>query len=308
MKRLEEFRIYYNHTIHPELMRMERRRLRLLRLLLFSAFLVIGILLLELYLNILVLTLLFTIPIVVYIGYLLYRVREFVQVFKPRIMNLILDFIDDGLNYGTLKYDSKKFIPKDRFLESRIFSTKAPIYQGEDYMMGKIGEMDFELCELTVREFSPVRNKLDDVFKGVFLYAIFSEETEGEIVVWPRHFRQYLTRSIKAYTWEGGVNVDHEILNEDFREHFMTYAMEDTHVISILSEPMQEAIVRYREQTGKEIYLAFRDKEIYAGITEEKDILEPHIFRSNLSFELIKEFFEDINLVLTIVEDFDQTH
>lgn len=308
MKRLEEFRIYYNHTIHPELVRLERRRIRLLRLLVFSTILLFGLLIIEFYLNILLLTLLTMIPISLYISFLIYRIREFTQVFKPKIMNLILDFIDDGLNYGTLTYDSKGSIPREIFMESMIFNTTAPYYNGEDHIEGKIGEMDFKLCELDVREISPVTNSLKYIFKGVFLHAIFNEETEGTLVIWPRSYRQYLTSSIKEFTWKGGQNVDHEIMNDAFRETFLVYALEDTHVIGILSEPMQEAIVDYIEQTGKEIYMAFVDRNIYAGITEPRDILEPYLFRSNLSFELVREFFEDIHLALSIVEDFDQTH
>lgn len=308
MKRLDEFRIYYNHSIHPELIRLERNRLRLLGLLFFSSILLVTVVLLEIYLGVLALALVLMIPIGAYIVYLLNRIRKFRQLFKPHIMNLILDFIDDGLNYGTLSYESKGLISRQCFLDSRIFSTGAPFYQGEDYISGKVGEMDFELCELLVQEPSPVRNRLDYVFKGIFLHATFNEEAEGTIVVWPRELRQYLTKSIRAFTWDGGINVDHEILNEKFREHFLTYATEETHVISILSDPMQEAIVRYREQSGKEMYISFIDRKIYAAITEPKDILEPFIFRSNLSFELVREFFEDINLALSIIEDFDQTH
>jgi hypothetical protein len=308
MKRLEEFRIFYNTTIHPELMRLEQRRLRLLRLLLLSGLLLGGVLAFQFYLNVLALTLVLSIPITLYLGYLLYRVREFVLRFKPQVVGLILDFIDDGLNRGALVYSSERSIDKARFLASRLFATSAPYYQGEDFIAGKVGEMPFELCELDVREPSPVRARLDTVFKGVFLYAIFPEETEGEIVVWPRHSRQFHTRAIRAFTWNGSVNVDHEVLNDDFRRLFMTYATPDTHVVSILSEPMQDAIVRYVEETRKELFISFLDKEIYVAVSEPKDMLEPYIFRSNLSFELVREFFEDINLLLQIVEDFDQTH
>ena len=71
---------------------------------------------------------------------------------------------------------------------------------------------------------------------------------------------------------------------------------------------MQEAVVDYMDQTNKEIYLAFHDQELYIAVTEPRDILEPYLFRSNLSFELVREFFEDVNLLLLIVEEFDKTH
>ena len=308
MKRLEEFRIYYNKTIYPELMRMERHRRRLLRLIFFSVLILGGAILFQLYIRILVISLVLMIPITVYMAYLLFRIREFIRTFKPNVMNLVLDFIDDGPNRGTLHYVPERKLARERFLNSRLFVTPAPYYEGEDYISGRVGEMNFELCELDVREISPVLNRLNIVFKGVFLYAIFPEETEGAIVVWPRDQRQFHTRSIREFTWEGGENVDHEIMNDQFRQFFMTYATEDTHVAGILTEPMQEAIVQYVDQTDKDIYLAFFDQEVYIAVTEEKDILEPYIFRSNLSFELVREFFEDVNLLLQIVEEFDKTH
>jgi len=308
MKQLENFRIYYNQTIHPELMRMERSRRRLLRLIFFSCLALAALLGFQFYIGILFLSLLLMLPVAAYLFYLLYRVRKFVQTFKPNVMNLVLDYIDDGLNRGTLMYDPKQKIEKRRFLGSRIFVSPAPFYEGEDFITGKVGEMDFQLCELDVREVSPVATRLDFVFKGVFLYAHFPEEAEGEIIAWPRAYKHYHTRSIRDFTWHGASNVDHEILHAPFQQHFITFATEDTKVASLLTLPMQEAVVEYMEQTNKEIYLSFHDQELYIAVTEPKDILEPYIFRSNLSFELVREFFEDVNLLLLIVEEFDKTH
>ncbi len=308
MKRIDEFRIYYNHTIHPELMRLERSRKRLLRLLLLSGILMLASLALGLYLDIPPLTLAMMIPFALYAGYLIGRIRRFLRTFKPHIVTLILDFIDNEVNYGTLSYDSKKRIHKDRFLESKIFDTKAQFYLGEDYIKGKVGEMDFEMSELDVRENSAFTARLEPVFQGVFLCALFNEPTEGSLVVWPRKERRFLTRSIKNYNWHGGVNVDEEIMIENFREKFLVYATEETHVISILPEPMQEAILEFCRQSKKDLYFSVHGREIYVAISEPKDLLEPFIFRSNMSFDLVREFFENISLLLKIVEVFDQTH
>ncbi len=311
MNRLHEFRKYYNHTIHPELLRMERHRIRLLRLLAFSGIILFALILFEFYIDLLALTLFLSIPIGLYVFYLFYRIQRFRLTFKPNVMNLLLDFIDDGINFDPsepLRYDAKGSISRERFMESQIFAVKPAVYRGEDYITGKVGEMRFEMSELVVEETSPVQSGLRTVFNGVFLHATFPEEAEGRLIVWPRAHRNRLFTSIKAFNWDGGVNMDYEILNDEFREAFMTYATTDTKVAGILSMPMQEALVEYRLQTGKEIYLSFDDQEIYAAVTEEKDLLEPHLLRSNLSFELVREFFEDITLLLRIAENFDQTH
>ena len=70
---------------------------------------------------------------------------------------------------------------------------------------------------------------------------------------------------------------------------------------------MQEAILDYTQKTGKDLYIAFDDRKIYAGITEPRDLLEPSLFYTNLRFDLIREFYEDIYLMLRVVMYFDQT-
>jgi hypothetical protein len=308
MRQLDKFRIYYNHTIHPELMRMERKRIRLLRLLIFSGVLLLTVILFEFYVNILLFTLVLAIPIVFYLIFLGYRIRQFLQTFKPHIMKLVLNFMQEEPNIGQLKYESEKSLSKGTFFSSKLFVCKPAIFEGEDFISGRVGEMDFELCELNVEENAIVGTGLQNVFKGIFLHAIFAEETSGQVACWPRHLKQYFLRSIKEFTWLDAYNTDDEILYEPFREMFVTYASSNTHVAGILSEPMQEAIVNYCEFTGKEMYFSFLGKHIFLAVTEPRDLMEPYIWRSNLSFELIRSFLEDVSLLLAIVEDFDKTH
>lgn len=307
MGRLEDFRIYYNHTIHPELMRMERKRKRLLLLLFSSVLLAVLILFLQFYIQILVFSLILLLPFGFYITFILWRIKRFRDTFKPNVVNLILDFVDNDVNFGDLKYDSKRFIPKQRFLASRIFKTAAPEYIGEDFIYGKIGELDFEMCELKVREFSKVRNRLNYVFRGVFLHTTFKRSLRGEIIILPRAFKQYLSRSVKAFNERGGVSVD-DILLPRFQQAFMSYASKDAYVTALLSEEMQTVMTNFRDETGKEIYVSFIENDIYIGITEPKDILEPYIFKSNINYDLIREFFEDILVLLSIIEAFDQNN
>lgn len=306
MRRLEDFRIFYNHTIHPELLRLERKRKRLLFLLSTSILLLSAAILVQFYVNVLVVTLLLLIPIGVYITYVLYRIQRFRSTFKPHVVDLILDFIDDGLNFGTLKYDSQRFIAKERFLASQLFATEAEQYIGEDFISGKIGELDFELCELNVKELSRVRTSLSPIFRGVFLHTVLNASLSGEIIVLPRELKPYHSRSIKAFNSRGGNQIE-DGLNDSFKKSFMTFRTKDASLASVLTKDMQDTILKYRLESQKEIYVSFIQNEIYIGISEPKDILEPFIFRSNVNFGLVREFFEDIDLLLDIVEKFDQT-
>ncbi len=308
MRRLEEFRIFYNHTIHPELMRLDRHRKRLLWLLFFSLLFLTGIFIFDMVAGVWLITLLLSLPAGIYISYLAYQIQRFIRTFKPRVVNLILDFIDDSVNYGALSYEAKGGISKKTFIESMLFGAAPDVYEAEDYIKGSIGSIAFELCELNVREESRVRSRLNYVFKGIFFHAVIEESLQGTIIIFPRGYRQYLSRAIREAVINGGKNIDMMMRHKEFRESFISYATKDARVRDLLSEDMQRILVNYRDETGKEIYISFIGKDIYLAVTEHKNILEPYLFRSNVSFELVREFYEDITMLFEIVEDFDKLH
>lgn len=326
MDRLNEFRKYYNHTIHPALRRLERRRLKLILLFAGSAVLVLAILLLEILINNLLVTLLLAIPLFLYGSWIYLRMRKFIRSYKPQIMNLILDFMQEPIYYNDMHYEAAKSIPKDVFFSSRLFETKAPIYRGEDYISGKIGELEFELSELFVEEDKPVSTGMRRVFKGVFVHARLNFDLRGAVLVWPRNFKQLNVKAIKAATLHGAFNQDHEILTDSFRATFTTYATKDTHVADLLPENLQRALINYlaflkqrdnisqaysnpqKQSQPRAIFFSILSNHIFLAISEERDLLEPYILRSNLSFDLIRDYYEQMDLVFRIIEDMDRTY
>ena len=274
MQNLNDLRQFYNHTIHPELLRMERRRQRLLMVMGLSFLAILATIFLQFYVGILVLTLVLAVPLVLYVTYVYNEFESFRNTFKPRVVTLLLDFIDNDVTYNVpLRYVESGAIDPSVFAASRLFNTAAPDFIGEDYITGEMGELDFELSELAVKEFSPVRNRLDDVFRGVFLHARFRREVQAEsqeILVLPRHERQYLTKTVKAFTIKGGRQFDR--LTAKFNEIFVVYTTADANTRGFLSENMQAAILRYRESENREVYLSFIGSDIYVAVQQERDL------------------------------------
>jgi uncharacterized protein DUF3137 len=306
MDKPENFRQFYNQTIHPELLRLDRERRRLLRLMFFSVLLLAGVIVFEIYVNILIVTLFLAIPTGVYIGFLIRRTRKFVQHFKPNVVKLILDFIDDGLLFGELQYDAKGFIPPQHFMQSNIFGAVPAVYKGEDYIAGRIGDIKFEMCELKVQEYSRVRARLDDVFRGIFIRAKFVHPPKGALLAVPRAAMPQLSNALKSFVAAGGQNIDGFVRNEKFREVYTLYGSKNTRVSELLPEELMEFMLQYRQRAG-EIYLSIIGKNIYAGITHEKDILEPKLFQSNVSFDLVREFYDDIYVAIFMVTALDKS-
>jgi hypothetical protein len=287
-------------------MRMERKRHQLLVLLACSFLLILGIIFLQLYIGIFVITLILMIPVVLYITFLYYELEKFKHVFKPKIVNLILDFIDNDVNYSTLEYKENASIDPKVFFESKLFAAKGFDYVGEDYITGKIGELDFELSELSVKTNSAVLNRLDNVFRGVFLHAKSHLSITGQMIILPDHLKQNYLDTLKSFNLKSHGKKYELIKNARFRENFVVYATPDANVKRFLSEDMQKLLLKYRDTTGKDMYVSFIDSNIYIAVSQQKDILEPVLWQSNVSFDLIQEFYSDLIMLMKIVRDFDE--
>ncbi|MBI1226447.1 MAG: DUF3137 domain-containing protein [Bacteroidetes bacterium] len=302
-----EFRIFYNQTIHPELMRLDKQRLRMLRLILFSAVLWLVVVILVYSLSEFLFAAMVSLPFLFYLAMVGTRVQRFTAEFKPKIVKLVLDFIDDGPLYGDLKYHAKRKIPIEKFMRSKLFVTRPAVYEGEDFIEGRIGDVEFEMSELKVEEYSRVRQRLDSVFRGVFLRAKFHYPLKGAILVVPRAKLPYLSETVKAYVGGGGQNMDGFIKNAKFREAYITYGSRNTKVTDLLTEELMGFILTYGKRHDS-ISMSISGDNCYVALWNEKDILEPKLFQSNVSFELVREFFNDIYSAMYVVEALDRSH
>lgn len=306
--RIDELRRYYNTTVRPELERLERLRRRIIRGIVVSVVGVVACLIVFLFLDLGFLIFLLIMPVAYYVGSLYFRIERFRQTFKPAVVQLILEFLNDTPNYQSLTYEAKTAINRDRFEYSGLFRPNPDTYHAEDYIRGRVGEMAFEMGEAYVREVSPASNKLLIVFSGLFVHAIFGERTTGQIAVWPRTNLRRLKRTIDAYVSNGGRNADVEVMNPAFRERFAVYAKAGTHVAGILTPPMQDALVALSRRQEQDIFFAVYNQDLFIGIAHDYDLLEPSFWKSNTSFALVRQFYVDIVLTLETIQIFDQTH
>ncbi len=301
MQDIHDFRLFYNRTLHAELLRQERTRRRLLVLFAASVlvFALIGFVIYSL--NIPSIALLSWIPIAAWSSFLGWRIRKFIAGFKPKIIQMILDF-----NKHHMTYSHKAFIPQEKFLQSRFFSSKAPYYKGEDYIAGKIGRLHFELCELDVRKNSKVVGSMIPMFRGIFFRAKTANEFNGEIVIIPKAERPYLTRTIKDLIRRGDWQLN--VKYPGFNDKFITYVSPEAKTEHIIHESFFGVLYEFAEKINKKVYMSFADGHVYIAVWEPKDILEPHIFRSNVSFKLVNEFYEDLYNIVSVMEEFDRLH
>jgi len=309
MRSLSDFRIFYNQNIAPELINLEKRRQKLLQLYALSVLLLVSILLLQVFIGIFFITLILLLLAGSWMAYIGFRTRVWFDEYKPRIVGLVLDYMDNSVSYSDLTYRPKGSIDRQTFLSSCIFTT-ADEYLGEDYIAGKIREMPFELSELRVREFSTGRSKMDDVFEGIFLKGDFHRiELQESLLLLPDAYRKYLSRSERAFHRLGGRRVHHHLLPA-FEAYFDTYATEKLHLQDVLSTDFQQAILTFRQtyadkNQDKDLYLSIIGDNVYLAITQRRDLLEPNLFKPAVNFDKVLEFYDDLSIVFEMVELLD---
>ncbi|NJO87167.1 MAG: DUF3137 domain-containing protein [Lewinella sp.] len=306
--RLAAFRKFYISTIYPELLRNERLRKRMLYGVYGSLLFIVAICTLAFIFKFGFLVLLLAVPFLFYLVSIYRRFDDFRSAFKSSVISLIMEFLNQAPNFLALTFDHLGTVAQDRFTRSGLFGGRELTYRGEDYIKGIVGEMPFELSEIYVQDISQASNRLKLVFGGIFIHAVFNENNEGgHLAAWPKALSRHTATSIRDFIIHNGKDADIELKVPAFADYFLTLAKPGTTVHKLLTEPMQKALIRFVETTGRVLYFSILNQDLFVAIAYERDLLEPYFFRSNLSFELVCEFYTDLILILNTIQDFDQT-
>lgn len=297
-----KFRRFYNDHLYRRLVIFEKKRIKLLFSMTIGGVLLLLLTVFILRLEMFALSIFLVVPWFLLVHFYRHQSEIFRAEYKPIVMKGLLEFIE-----GNLTYYHQEYISKDTFERSRIFPYKADDYQGEDYIMGKIGEIFFELCELEIRHNSKVRKRLDCWFSGIFFHANFNTKFEGRIVMIPRNDWQKFIATMKDYVRHGG----YELMNtgnKDFDEAFIVYLDRNIHYKEILTPELLAAILQYRVKTDKKVYASFFNSHFYMAIDEPDNLLNASLLYSNNSFERIVNYYRELRLFTQIVRDFDRMH
>ncbi len=304
-----DFRQFYNQVLFPELKNLERQRRQVLRFLFLTTLLLLLLLGVVLYLQIFVITLLMVLVVGYAVALAYFKVETYVQNFKPRILRLILDFVDNSVHFNQLQYFPKEKVPMDDFLASRLFP-RADEYQGEDKITGKVRETPFQLSELRVAEFSAVRNQLDPVFRGIFLQASYQNPAmKGSLLVLPDQRKKFLHRTERGFHLMGGRKKTGFSIPE-LETWYDLYCTPDFPFETAFPAEFQQLLLDFRlrnqaDGQKREVYLSLIGSQLYLAIEQERNLFEPSLWSPTVDFARANAFHEDIQLLLQLILQLD---
>jgi hypothetical protein len=307
MKTLEDLSHFYNTGLIKSLSGLEAGRKSLSQKLLLAFFILGAIAVVAAILKLVIVIILMPFTAVgVYIYIHNKYGREFVSQFKERIIREIIAFLDPNLIY-----ESKSYIPSPIFRLSNIFKTSPDRYTGDDYVSGMIGATKVEFSEIHAEYKTESRDSKGHkkthwhtIFRGIFFIADFNKSFIAKTVVLPDKAEKLFGRfgqTLQSWTgiWGQLVKMD----DPDFEKEFVVYSGDQVEARYLLSTSIMKRILDFKNKAKKTIYISFSGQNIYVAIPYGKNLFEPKIFKTLLDFEPVKEYFEELSLVLNVVED-----
>ncbi|BBG66877.1 possible galanin [Hydrogenimonas sp.] len=220
--------------------------------------------------------------------------------FKKRVLGELVASIDP-----TLVYNPVGGIPREIFVMSGLFDTDIDFYRGEDLIRGRIGETPIEFSNLTVQrivEDSKGRKYKETVFSGTFIVTEFHKHFQKPVLIYPDLAEKYFG---VAGSWVQGM-VSSGLVRMDspaFEKEFKVYSEDPVEAHYLLTPVIMERLVELRREADAPVYISFRYNRLFIAIKNGGKWFEPVLFKSLLSLDVFRGYIENLNLILSIVEE-----
>jgi hypothetical protein len=237
-------------------------------------------------------------------GYFYARDKTFLSDFKFQVIEKIIKFINPDLTY-----EPRNYISSEVFRKSRIFLKSVDRYNGDDLVHGQIDKTQIKFSEIkaeyktTSSGKSGQKTEWHTIFQGMFFVADFNKHFQTSTIVLPnilgRGFIADFFRKMNFARSEKLVKLE----DPRFNKHFVVYGEDQIEARYVLSTSLMSRITEFKEKYSNHLYLSFVDSQLYVAISFTKNLFEPNYFQKLTDFKTVREYFDDLHLVISIVEE-----
>jgi hypothetical protein len=233
--------------------------------------------------------------------------KDYVKDYKVEVIGRVVKFMDEGLTY-----EPRGGVPSSVYFESQLFLTNVDRYHSEDHVKGTVGKTSIEFSEVST-EYKTTSEDMDGhtqtewhtIFHGILFRADFNKDFKARTLVLPdtaqKAFGALLGSFFQKHTSGRPELVKMEDL--EFERLFVVYGTDQVEARYILSPSLMQRIVDFRNKTGKSIYFSFTGNNVIVAVPYGKNLFEPNMSKSTLDFEQVKPYFEDLSLIVGIVDE-----
>lgn len=245
----------------------------------------------------------------------IYFCRSCVQVyglnFKRNIIENIVKFIDPRLEYANQLFLEDKRQTIIAFTQSQLFRSnlqEPDSFEQEDCVYGKIGNTNIFFAEISAERVKANYNDISGltveenrnrqrIFRGLFFEAKFAKNFKGRAFVLPKDLK---SKATLINNWRGELV---KLEDPEFNRIFRVYGDNQIETRYILSTNLINRLVNFHQKAKRKVYISFIQGFVYIAIRYDRDLFEPKLWQSMLSFAPLKEYYENLQLMIGIVED-----
>ncbi|MEN3041652.1 MAG: DUF3137 domain-containing protein [Bacteroidia bacterium] len=232
-----------------------------------------------------------------FIGYMFWKEilnsRSFYTLFKGRVIDGIIRFVDERLHYIPHRYISPNVL-----VNSRLFNLPIHQYEGDDYCFMQLENGVFlEFSEVHAKsiEKKDSKKEVKPIFDGLFAHIHCVEPRIGDIYILPKDMTD-------ANLYQPGRIQAHKSDNPEFDAHFNVYTSSLAAFRKYLTPQLINTILElHREHPERNIMIASHGKEVYVGITCKSHFFEPDVWKPLINVSALEEFFADISALMRLL-------
>jgi len=237
--------------------------------------------------------------------------RDYHAGFKDKIIPRIVAFVDQRL-----RYNKAGMVPREAFMASHLFVDKPGEYSGDDLVSGTLGETAVQFSEVHAKRVDIVRRSssssstnrtkktVTPIFRGLLFVADFNKAFKGTTIVLPDTAQRLfgdMGQALQSLNVKNGQLVKME--DPEFEKMFVVYGQDQVEARYILSTSLMRRIVDFRNRANQEMRLSFSASKLYVAVPFQRELFEPKIRESLLNISHIQEYYDDLKLVVDIVDE-----
>lgn len=223
---------------------------------------------------------------------------------REQVLRRVVQFWDPSF-----RYEPQGSISRAEFDASRLFEGE-PIdrFAGEDLVSGRYGATGFRFSELRASRVRKNGKRVEvvPVFRGLFFVADFAKDFRGRTLVLPDRAERRLGAFGRALQVLDGVSGLRLVQLEDpaFERAFAVYASDETEARYLLSPALMERILRFHENTGSQLRLAFAGGRILVALPLAGDLFAVDA-SAPLDAATVRRWVGELLFATSLVEELD---
>jgi hypothetical protein len=230
--------------------------------------------------------------------------KDYKRTFKRKIIKQLIGALDKNLHYN-----ASGSVSQTHFKNSGLFSrSNIGLYRGNDHVRGTVDGVAIEFSDLDVldKRGNPFnKTSLDTIFHGLFIVSEFNKNFHGTTIVLPdrteKHFGSIIAQWMQSNKLEHTQRI--KLDDPEFEKHFVVYSDDQIEARYLLTSTMMQRLLSIKKRAKADLSVSFRGDRLYLAISFNRDLFEPDINQSLLSYKQANEYIKMLRLAIGTVEE-----